>query len=215
MTRALLLVPLVAVYPAAAQSGWLVGGRMGIVEHRVAAGFGNELFTGWVIGLELEHQFGTRVHVQLLGQGAELRPAAAGDLDRRIGEIEARARVALRPWLGLYGSVMLRSVASDAARQRWRVGRIGAEVRSAFGGGSMRAIGRFGVIPVAAVSGLPAASLGVDGAVGLDYERPGFTLGMLYGLERFAFPSENSVRRSEQMSMLTLRGGIRLARRRV
>lgn len=188
---------------------------MGIVEHRVAAGFGNELFTGWAIGLEVERQFGTRVHVQLLGQGAELRPAAAGDLDRRIGEIEARARVALRPWWGVYSAVTLRVVASDAARQRWRVGRIGAEVRPSFSGGSMHAIGRFGVIPVAAVSGLRAASFGVDGAVGLAYEGPGFALGMLYGLERFAFPSENGVRRSEQMSTLTLRGGIRLARRRV
>jgi hypothetical protein len=210
-----LFVLLVTVGPAAAQSGWSVGGRMGIVEHRVAAGFGNERFSGWLIGLEVERQLGTRVHVQLLGQGAELRPAAAGDLDRRIGEIEARARVDVRPWWCLYSALTLRVVASDAARQRWRVARIGAEVRPAFSGGSMRAIGRFGVIPVAAVSGLRAASFALDGAVGLDYERPDFWLGMFYGLERFAFPSENGVRRSEQMSTLTLQGGIRLARRRM
>ncbi|MGH7520836.1 MAG: hypothetical protein ACREMI_06130 [Gemmatimonadales bacterium] len=214
MTRALFLL-LVVACPAAAQSGWSVGGRMGIIEHRVAAGFGNEHFSGWVIGLEVERQFGTRVHVQLLGQGAELRPAAAGDLDRRIGEIAARARIDVRSWWGLYSAVTLRVVASDAARQRWRVVRIGAELRPAFSGGSMRAIGRFGVIPVAAISGLSTASFAFDGAVGLEYERPGFTLGMLYGLERFAFPSENGVRRSEQMSTLTLQGGIRLARRRV
>ncbi len=197
----------------AGQSAWTVAGHMAIIDYRVDAGFGAERFDGWALGVDIARQIGRRLTVRLMGQGAQLRPEAEGDLDRRMGEAQARARLTVADWWGLYSGVTLRTVANDAARQRWVFGRLGVEVQPAFTGTHVRAIGRLGVIPIAAVSGLPSAPFAFDGAVGLDYDRAGVTLGVLYGLERFGFPSRNGIRRSEQMSTLTLRGGIRLGRR--
>lgn len=206
------LVLLAAASPVAAQSWWTASGHMTIIDYRVAA-FGVERFSGWALGIGIARQLGPRFTVRLMGQGAQLRPGGAGDLDRSIGEAELRARLGVADWWGFYSGVTLRAVADDVARQRWVSGRIGVEVQPAFTGGSVRAIGRLGVIPIAAVSGLPSASFAFDGAVGLDYDRAGVTLGVLYGLERFGFPSRNGIRRSEQVSALTFRGGIRWGRR--
>ena len=198
----------------AGQSAWTATGRMAIVDYRVDAGFGAERYEGWALGVDIARQVGPRLTVRLMGQGAQLRAERPGDLDPRIGDAEVRARLNVADWWGFYSGLTLRAVANDAARQRWTLGRIGVAVQPAFTGGSLRAIGRLGVIPIAAVSGLPSASFAFDGAVGLDYDRAGVTLGILYGLERFAFPTRDGIRRSEQLSTLTLRGGIQLRRRR-
>ena len=186
---------------------------MAIVEHRVNAGFGNERFSGWALGLDVARRFGRRATLHVAGQGAQLRPAATGDLDRRVGEIEAGAAVAGGSWWGFYGAVVLRAVASDAARQRWLFGRLGAEVHPAFTGENLRAIGRLGMIPATRVNGLPTGSVSFDGAVGLEYERHGVMFAVVYDLERFGFPSVNGIRRAEQVSAFTLRGGLRWPRR--
>jgi hypothetical protein len=205
------LALLAGASPVAGQSSWTATGHMAIVDYRVDAGFGSvERFDGWALGIDIARQLGPRLTVRLMGQGAQLRAERAGDLDRRIGDAELSARLTVADWWGFYSGLTLRAVANDAARQRWTLGRIGVAVEPAFSGGSMRAIGRLGVIPIAAVSGLPSASFAFDGAVGLDYDRAGVTLGVLYGLERFGFPSRNGIRRSEQVSSLTLRGGVRL-----
>ncbi len=209
------LVLSVDVGPASGQGSWSAAGRMTIVDYRVDDGYGVERFNGWALGVEVARQFGPRFTVRLMGQGAQLRSEGAGDLDRRIGDAAVSARFAVAEWWGLYGGLSLRAVVNDAARQRWVFGRIGAEVRPAFTGGHIRAIGRLGVIPVAVVSGLPSAAVALDAAVGLDYDRSGVMLGVLYGLERFGFPSRDGIRRAEQLSTLTLRGGIRFPRRRV
>ena len=207
------LVPVLGLCPAAAQSSWVASAHMAIVEHRVNAGFGNERFSGWALGLEVARRFGRRVTVRVAGQGAQLQPAATEDLDRRVGEIEAGAQVAAGSWWGFYGTVTQRAVASDAARQRWLFGRLGLEVYPAFTGENLRAIGRLGLIPATRVSGLATGSVTLDGAVGLAYERTGVMFAVVYGLERFGFPTLNGIRRAEQFSTFTLRGGVRWPRR--
>ena len=148
--------------------------------------------------------------VGLRVQGATHRPDEEGDLDRRIGEAELSSVVAIAPWWGFYGGVTLRAVANDAGRQQWTLAKLGAQVRPAFTGNRFHAIGRLGMIPVASVSGLSSSSLAFDGAVGVEYEWDRVALGLVYGLERFAFSSVNGTRREEQLSTLTFRGGIRL-----
>jgi len=207
------LVPVLGVCSAAAQSSWVASAHMAIVEHRVDAGFGNERFGGWALGLDVARRFGRRVTLHVAGQGAQLRPAATGDLDRRVGEIEAGAAVAGGSWWGFYGAVTWRAVASDAARQHWLFGRLGVEVHPAFTGENLRAIGRLGMIPAPRVNGLPTGSVSFDGAVGLEYERHGVMFAVVYDLERFGFPSVNGIRRAEQVSAFTLRGGLRWPRR--
>ena len=207
------LVPVLGVCTASAQSSWVASADIAIVEHRVDAGFGSERFSGWTLGLEVARRFGRRVTVRVAGQGGQLQPAASGDLDRRIGEIEAGAQVAAGRWWALYGAVTRRAVASDAARQRWLFGRVGVEVHPAFTGENLRAIGRLGMIPAPRVNGLPTGSVSFDGAVGLEYERHGVMFAVVYDLERFGFPSVNGIRRAEQVSAFTLRGGLRWPRR--
>jgi hypothetical protein len=195
--------------PALGQSGWVVGGGIAYLEHRVDAGYGRERFSGLALQLSIERQFGRRLTLGLRGEGGGLE-AAAGDLDRRIGEAEASARVTVGAMWGVYGGLVLRAIASDAGRQRWTFGRLGAEVRPAFTDPHLRAIGRLGIIPFTSVPGLAPASITVDGAVGLEYAGKRFSLGFLYGLERFALTAGNT-NRAEQMSRLTLRGGYRIS----
>jgi hypothetical protein len=207
----LLLIP-AGARAARAQSAWLVSGRLALVEQRVDAGFGVERFAGVGLGLDVERRLGSRFTVGLRGQGATVRPDDSGDLDRRIGEAELGAAMALKPWWGVYGSVMRRAIANDAGSQQWTLVRIGAELRPAFSGGRLHALGRLGAIPVTSVSGLSQSSLAFDGLVGVEYEHPRYALRLAYGLERFAFTSENGNRRDEQMSTLTVRVGVRLQR---
>jgi hypothetical protein len=206
----LALAPGALASTAAAQVEWSGFGRLAIVEYRVDAGFGVERFAGAALGVEGAVRVGPRLTVEVLAQGAQLSAAAQGDLDRRTGDLQGTARLAVRGWWGFYGGATLRAVASDAARQRWVLLRIGAEARPAFTGDRLRAIGRLGAIPVVAVSGLPSSAFGVDAAVGLEYVRNGLTLGALYTLERFDFPSRGGIQRLEQVSTITFRGGVRL-----
>ena len=200
--------------PLHSQSPWTVSGRLAWVEERVNAGFGLERFSGAGLGLEIQRRLGSRFTVGVRGQSATLTPDASGGLDRRVGEAEASATLAIKPWWGFYGSVTRRTIANDAGAQGWTLARIGAEIRPAFTGERFRAIGRLGVIPMSSVSGLSPSSLAFDGAVGLDYERDRYVLGLVYGLERFAFTSNIGTRRDEQLSTLTFRGGIKFPRRR-
>ena len=195
---------------ARAQSAWLVSGRLALVEQRVDAGFGLERFAGVGLGLDVERRLGSRFTVGLRSQGATVRPDDSGDLDRRIGEVELSAVMALKPWWGVYSSVMRRAIANDAGSQQWTLVRVGAELRPAFSDGRLHALGRLGAIPVTSVSGLSPSSLAFDGVVGVDYDHPRYALRLAYGLERFAFSSENGNRRYEQLSTLTFRVGVRL-----
>lgn len=197
--------------PALGQTGWGVGGGIAYLEHRVDAGYGRERFSGLALELHVERQFGERLSLQLRGQGGGLQPAGGGDLDRRIGEAEMRARVSIGQVWGVYGGLTVRAISSDAGRQRWTFGRIGAEVRPAFTDTHLRAIGRLGIIPFASVPGLSSASISVDAAVGLEYAGARFSLGLVYGVERFAFTA-GDINRAEQMSRLTLRGEHRISR---
>ena len=174
------------------------------------AGFGLERFSGVGLGLEVERRLGERFTIGLGGQGAKLQPDDSGDLDRRIGEAELRALLSMTPAWGFYGGLTMRAIANDAGRQQWLLGRIGAEVRPAFTGDRFRAIGRLGVIPLSSVEGLSPSSLAFDGAAGLEYHQDRWAIKLLYGLERFAFTSSTGVRRDEQLSTLTFRGGINL-----
>ncbi|HUC39768.1 MAG TPA: hypothetical protein VMR92_02965 [Gemmatimonadales bacterium] len=200
----------VAARPVAAQGGWVLGGGIAFVEYRVDAGYGPERFNGPGLELNMARHFGSRVTLGLSGTGAGLQAAASGDLDRRLGEADASARFMVTPVWGVYGGVTWRAISNDAGRQHWVFGRLGAELRPTFSGDRIHAVGRLGFVPFVSVEGLSSASITVDGAVGLEYEHSRVTLGLLYGVERFAFTSAGDVDRVEQLSKLTLRAGLRL-----
>jgi hypothetical protein len=194
----------------AAQASWSAGGRIVLVEHRIEAGFGAERYSGFGLGVEGARRLSRRVSVTLAAQGTQLRSATAGELDRRMGEIDLRGRLAMASWWGFYGGLTARAIASDASREHWMLGRVGAEIRTPFTGGTTYALARLGVIPVATVSGLDNSSFAFDGGVGVEYGAPRVTFGLLYALERFEFPRANGLRRVEQVSSLLLRASLRL-----
>jgi len=195
---------------AASQGRWIGTGGLGYVEQRVDAGYGLEQFSGLALEFGVDGRLSSHVAITLRGLGGELQAADAADLDRRIGEAEVLARYKLASVWGFYGGVTLRAISSDAGRQHWVVGRIGAEVRPAFSGGRLHAIGRIGLIPVAAIEGLSSAAITLDGAVGLEYERDRISLGLVYAVEQYAFTAPGDIERAEQLSRLMLRGGLRL-----
>jgi hypothetical protein len=139
-----------------------------------------------------------------------MQPDASGDLDRRLGDAELSATLAVKPWWGFYGGLTLRAIANDAGAQQWVLGRIGVELHSSFTGEQFRAVGRLGMIPLTSVGGLSSSALAFDGAVGLDYEHNRYVLGLRYALERFAFTSGTGTRRDEQLSTLTFRAGLKI-----
>ena len=201
---------LVTAQSVAGQSSWVAGGGIAFLEYRVDAGFGPERFSGPGLELSVERRFGSRLTLGLSGAGAGLQAAVAGDLDRRLGQADASVRYMIAPVWGLYGGLTMRAISNDAGRQHWVFGRIGAEVRPAFTSEGFHAVGRIGFIPFISVQGLSSASITLDGAVGVEFARKRLTLGLLFGLERFAFTSASEADRDEQLSTLMLRAGIRL-----
>lgn len=201
---------LVAARSVTAQASWTAGGGIAFLEYRVDAGYGPERYNGPALELNLERRLGSRLTVRVSGAGAGLQAAATGDLDRSLGQADVGARFMIAPVWGLYGGLTVRAISNDAGRQHWVFGRIGAELRPAFTSEGFHAVGRVGFIPFVSVQGLSSSSITLDGAVGLEYQRNRLRLGLLFGLERFAFTSAGDVDREEQLSTLTLRAGIGL-----
>jgi len=201
---ALLLLPFGR---AAGQERWTAATRLTFTEHRVDAGFGTERFSGLGLGVDGSRRFG-RLTVGIAAQGTHLAARRSSELDRRLGEVGATFNLTVGPWWGFYGGLSARSVASDAARQHWLLGRVGIEARPSFTGVHAHAIGRLGLMPIATLTGLSSAAPAVDGAVGVDYAVGDVRLAVLYGVERFTFPALNGIRRSEQFSALSLRAAV-------
>src|SRR5262249_51185990 len=132
-----------AAPPAAGQGGggWIASVGIGALEQRVDAGYGLEKYSGQALEVGVGGRPGARWTVQLRGLGGELQAANAADLDRRVGEAEALAGYKVASLWGFYGGVTVRAISNDAGRQRWVVGRIGAEVRPAFSGERLHAVG--------------------------------------------------------------------------
>lgn len=208
----LALVPALGATPRRVPAQTAMSGfaSASLVEYRVAAGSGVERFGGGVLGLGGVVRPGPRLTLGIVVQGGTLEARRAGDLERRIGEIAVDARLSVARWFALTGAASVRAVANDVARQRWVLVRVGGEARPAFMGTPMRAVLRAGIIPVVAVSGLPAPALALHAAAGLEYNQGPLTLAASYGVERFDFPPRGGIRRLEQVSALTLRGGVRL-----
>lgn len=192
---------------AVGQGRWTAASRLTLTEHRVDAGFGVERFSGVGIGVDAARRFG-RLTLGVAAQGTHLAAQASSELDRRMGEVGGTLTLAVGSWWGVYGGLSSRSLASDAARQHWVLGRLGVEARPSFSGARARAIGHLAIMPVATLSGVPSAAPAIDGGAGIDYAAGNVRLALLYGVERFTFPALNGIRRREQFSTLSLRAAL-------
>lgn len=202
------LVPGPRALRAQSPGGVAVFAQATAATYGVDAGFGVERFRGVVIGAGIDLRPGPRLAVELLAEGGVV--SAAGELDRRVGQLAAAGRWTVVPWLVATSGVSLRTIANDAALQRWIAFRLGAEARPSFSLGRWHGVLGIGLIPITAVSGLPAASFGMDGVAGLEYRHGTLSLAATYVLERFDFPAGTTPRRHEQISGLRLRGALRV-----
>ena len=179
-------------------------------DHRVDAGLGVERATGLLIGAATRLRFGG-IALILSGDAGHLTAVqGTGGIDRDVSQLGAVAQFTPLPWLVLESGVTLRSFGTTVARQRWTLVRAGAEARVPLSGETFWAVGHAHLLPLVSVNGLPNAATAFDAGTGLAYRRGRLLFDLRYTLERCDFPSQGSIRRSEQLGTLALRGGVAL-----
>ena len=180
-----------------------------LVEHRVDVGFGVERSLGPVLGAVGAVELAPRLTLALRALGGTLY-GAPSVLDRDVGEIGVAARVGATSWLDAEAGVARRVYATSIARQGWTLIHVGAAARVAFAGNAIRGVASAGVLPVASVAGLPNPDRAFRARTGLEYRIRSATLTCDYSLERYDFPTQQGVRRLEQLSALNLRLDVRV-----
>lgn len=202
-----------AAAPAAAQVAVSGSALVSQVEHRVSAGRGVEQTSGTIFGGAATLYVASRFEISVQGQSGTLNADSsfADDLDDAEGEV--RFAVLAVPWLALEGGVGARSFATAFARQRWVTMRLGAEARLAFVGGAIQGRVRAELLPVVSVTGLEAPNRAVAAAAGLEWRSGPLTAGLQYALERYDFPLVGSLKRHQQLSVLTAKLGLGLGSR--
>jgi len=183
------------------------------VEHRVDAGYGVERSSGVVAGAGVGVRVGARFDLEVSARGGSLSARTPETLDRDMGELGVAAGVRVLSWLALRGGAAQRAYTTDVGRQRWTTASIGAEGRQALAGTAAAGVFRVAWLPIVDVNGLDHPQLALAAAAGVEYQRGGFSGGLLYELERCDFPPQAAVRRREQVSALTLRVVLRAGRR--
>lgn len=182
-----------------------VAARAGLVEHRVDAGFGVERALGLVAGVEGAMRLGARGRLAVIWQGGSLGARGGGATDRDIGEIRLEGGARASSWLEFRTSVTRRVFTTALARQRWAIVGLGATARAPLTD-RLEGILAGDYAAVAAVNGLPHASVAFAAASGLAYRSGPRTLRLLYGLERYEFPGG----RLEQLGSLLVSAEWRL-----
>jgi len=208
----LLVLPLVVLPALAGAQGLELSGVVTLThgDHRVDAGFGVERATGLLAGGAARLRF-RGIALALFGETGHLTVVqGSGGIDRDISQVGATAQFTPLPWLVLESGVTLRSFGTVVARQRWTLVRAGAEARVPLSGETIWAVGRAHLLPLVSVNGLPNAATAFDAGTGLAYRRGRLLFDLTYTLERYDFPWQGSTRRSEQLGMLALRGGVAL-----
>jgi hypothetical protein len=125
--------------------------------------------------------------------------------DRDIAELDIAAGYRALSWLDVEAGFFTRSYTAALARQRLTALSQGGTVRLPFAAGGFAGVGRIALLPVIAVSELPSPGPALAAAAGIEYDVQGFTMGLSYAVERYAFPAQGGVQRSEQLSALRLR----------
>jgi hypothetical protein len=179
-------------------------------DHRVDAGLGVERATGLLVGAATRLRR-RGIALTLSGETGHLTAVqGSGGIDRDVSQLGAVAEFTPLPWLVLESGVTLRSFGTVVARQRWTLVRAGAEARVPLSGETFWAVGHAHLLPLVSVNGLPNAATAFDAGTGLAYRRGRLRFDLTYTLERCDFPWQGNTRRSEQLGMLALRGGVAL-----
>ena len=227
MRRALVVALLAgAAHPTAglAQRAWIdsalartrpaVSATVALMEHRVAADPGYERAAGLVFGGQLDLAPLPNASVSLRALGGTLAPRTAVAEERDVGELDARARLRLLPWLDAGAGATVRSFASTLARQRWTQFSIGAEARMSLLQGRIVGVSGASLLPLVRVSGQPSPTLAVAALMGIRSTTRQYELGLDWLVERYDFAATaGRVKRAEGNAVLAVRAGYRFRAR--
>jgi hypothetical protein len=223
MRRSLFLGVLLAVVVApnaAAQSAWIesalartrptLSATLGLMEHRVVAQPGYERALGPVFGAQVDVVPMPNASLSLRVLGGTLDPRSPAAEAREVGELDARARLRVLPWLDAGAGASVRSFTSTLARQKWTQFSIGAESRMSMLSGRIIGLAGASLIPAVRVSGQESPTLAIAAVMGIRSTTRQYELGLDYTVERYDFPTTaGRVKRAEGNSVLAIRAGYR------
>ena len=182
-------------------------------DHRVDTGLGLERAFGPMFGAQLDAEPDPRLGVSLRALGGTLDAKLPGSETRSVGEIALTTRLDMLSWFRGTVSAVGRSYSSPLARQHWSELSLGGEGHAPLIDGILDASLGFSLAPVVRVTGRQGPDLAVAGLARLRHSGERLDLSLGYSLERYDFPVVSGTRRIEEISMLTLRAGLRFGRR--
>lgn len=150
--------------------------------------------------------------LSLRGRLASGTLSARTDGAESLSMAEGEAMVIMIPerWISLDAGVMIRSMETSLARQRWMELRTGATLGIDIIEGMVRGTVQLSIAPSVSVSGQPSPDLALGAGTGLEYSSGRLLATLTYALDRYDFPAAGGSARLEQRSMLTARVGWRV-----
>ena len=182
-------------------------------DHRVDTGLGLEQATGPLFGAQLDVEPDPRIGLSLRALGGTLDAQLPGSETRSVGELALTTRLDMLSWFRGTVSAVGRSYSSALARQHWSELSLGGEGHAPLIDGILDASLGLSLAPVVRVTGRQAPDLAIAGLARLRHSGERLDLSLGYSLERYDFPVVSGTRRVEEISMLTLRAGLRFGRR--
>ena len=185
-----------------------------VADHRVDAGFGLERSSGPLFGAQFDIEPADRMSLSLRALGGTLAAKTPGAEARGIGELALTTRLDVLPWLRGTVAAIGRSYDGALARQHWSELSLGGEGHLPLIDGFLDGSIGLALAPVVRVTGRQGPDLAVAALARLRHSGERLDLAVGYSLQRYDFPSAGRATRVEELSMLTLRAGLRIGGRR-
>jgi hypothetical protein len=210
--RALLAVVavLLSATNAAAQRTVVPFATGAIVEARVRLGGDVERVGGALWGAGATVSLNDWLSVRGRLASGSLSARTDGAESQSMAESEVAVIMVPERWIELDAGLMIRSMETPLARQRWMELRTGATLGLDIIEGMLRGTMQLSIAPSVSVSGQPAPDLALGAGTGLEYSSGRLLATLAYALDRYDFPAQGGSARLEQRSMLTARVGWRV-----
>ena len=181
-----------------------------IVEERVRLGAEIERVGGALWGAGATVSMNDWLSVRGRLSSGTLSARTDGAESQSMAEAEAMVIMVPERWISLDAGLVVRSMETSIARQRWMELRTGATLGLDLIEGMLRGTMHLSIAPSVSVSGHPAPDLALGAGTGVEYSSGRLLAALAYSLDRYDFPALGGSARLEQRSMLTARVGWRV-----